>query len=315
MFRRDREEVSFWPALADFVLAILLLVLLLWIADTGMRAVWDVSNPRLKRDQIAISKADWDALSKDQKAAMEDLQRRIKLAPDEQVVKVSELERLKAMVANRIELKLGERVIKAADLAKLIELKPGEQVAMIAEIRELEKLREEIKRRPDKPLVFPLEEASGFAFESGKAELSSAFVANLREVIIPKVQGIVREFNIEVMEVFGHTDGQPVSRQSNFDNKLNGLVLNPSADVAIQRLKPGSNADLGLARALAVTSFLQSEFARSGDAKLSALACRAYSGAQIISPVTNTIVGANNEDDPTRRRIELRFTRNPKRGP
>jgi outer membrane protein OmpA-like peptidoglycan-associated protein len=258
MFRRSREEFSFWPALTDFILAILLLVVILWIADAGMRAAIAIRSPRLEPGQIAIFRSDWE---------------RCRIIKD------------------------GMEIVPTTDLE-------GYK-------RRIKELEDELKQRPDKPLVFPLEEASGFAFAPGKAELPPEFVKNLREVILPKIAAIVSEFKIEIMEVVGHTDGQPIRQGSNLDEKLNGFLVTPGAEITIQSLKFDSNADLGLARALAVTSFLQSEFAYSRNTKLSELTCRAYSGAQIISPITNAIEGALNEDDPSRRRIELRFTRNP----
>ena len=262
MFRRSREEFSFWPALADFVLAILLLVVILWVADAGMRAVFDIRNPRLEPGQIAVLSSDWE-------------QCRI--------------------------IKDGMEIVPRTDIE-----------GYKHRIKELD---DELKGRPDKPLVFPLEEASGFAFARGKAELPPEFAKNLREVILPKIKAIVSDFKIEIMEVVGHTDGQPIRQGSNLDEKLNGFLVTPGAEITIQSLRFDSNADLGLARALAVTSFLQAEFARSGNAKLSGLSCRAYSGAQLISPRTNTIEGALDTDDPSRRRIELRFTWNPTPGP
>jgi outer membrane protein OmpA-like peptidoglycan-associated protein len=278
MFRRRREEFSFWPALADFVLAILLLIVILWVADAGMRAVLDLSSPRLKPGEIAVSVNEWN-------------RRRI-IPKGMEIVSTIDLEGFKH--------RIGE-------------------------------LQEELNRRPDKPLVFDLEEASGFAFESGKADLPPEFKRKLREVIFPKIQAIVNEFKIDVMEAIGHTDGQPIRRrdvsdihsrrhpsvipsQSNLDYKLNGFIVTPNAERTVQSLRFDSNADLALARALAVTVFLQSEFVHSGDKKLTSLSCRGYSGAQIISPATNAIEGAFDKDQPTRRRIELRFTWNPKRG-
>ncbi|MFM8294051.1 MAG: hypothetical protein ACKN9E_05830 [Microcystaceae cyanobacterium] len=70
----------------------------------------------------------------------------------------------------------------------------------------------------------------------------------------------------------------------------------------IGSLSPGSNADLGLMRALSVIQALQK------NPKLKNLKFRAYSSAQLTLP-NGEFAPVNRESDPTRRRIEIRFTR------
>jgi hypothetical protein len=93
------------------------------------------------------------------------------------------------------------------------------------------------------------------------------------------------------------------------DSLLTGFDLGTSAPEVIEKLEAGSNADLGLARALSVGVFLTHSFARSNSPQLRALVCRVYSGAHLISPTENVVQGGLNESTPSRRRIELRFTR------
>ena len=211
----------------------------------------------------------------------------------------------KAVWEMRVELKKGEVVMKDVD---------GKELVLTTDLEGFKKhikgLEDELKRRPDKPLVFPLEEASGYAFKSGDGGLPEGFGVLLEQDIVPKIRAIVDEYPIEVMEIIGHTDGTPTkSGSSNLDTMLIGFELGPSSPSVVGKLEAGSNADLGLARALSVASFLTNAFAKSDSPRLKALVCRAYSGAQLISPNDNVVQGAKNEDVPTRRRIELRFTR------
>ncbi|RYZ71292.1 MAG: hypothetical protein EOP09_04855 [Proteobacteria bacterium] len=213
-------------------------------------------------------------------------------------------------------------VVLKSDWDKKVELKPGEIVIQDVPGKEfiptteleglrkrLKELEDEMKRRPDKPLVFPLEEASGYAFALGHAELPPGFGEKLEQDIVPKIRAIVEEYPIEVMEIIGHTDGTPKSGASNLDALLTGFEFGASSAAVIERLEAGSNADLGLARALSVGTFLMNSFTKSDSPRLQALVCRVYSGAHLISPVENIVQGGLNADTPARRRIELRFTR------
>ncbi len=301
MFRKHQHETSFWPALTDLVLAVLLLVLILWAADAGMRSAWDSFFPRLQPGQIAVEKKKWEErpeLDPNKTfVSKADWERRIEVHPDEMVVKKADWEK-------RVELKKGEVVMKDVEGKELVLTTDLE--AFKKRIRELE---DQLKLRPDKPLVFPLEEASGYAFAPGHGDLPAGFGDRLERDIVPKIRAIVEEYPIEVMEIVGHTDGTPKSGESNLDAMLIGFELGPSSASVVGKLEAGSNADLGLARALSVASFLTNAFAKSDSPKLKALVCRAYSGAQLISPNDNVVQGAKNEDVPSRRRIELRFTR------
>lgn len=288
MFRKNQDETAFWPSLTDLILAVLLLVLILWAVDAGMRSVWDSSFPRLQPGQIAINKADLDKRPEldPNKIFVKktDWDKRVELKSDELIVRMTDWER-------RVEMGPDMVSVKKADWDKRIELKEGEVV-----IR-------------DAPLVIPLEEASGYAFDRGHGDLPAGFGDRLKQDIVPKIEKMVKDYPIEVMEIIGHTDGTRKSGTSNFDATLNGFEFGPSSPDVIGKLEAGSNADLGLARALSVASFLTSVFAKSESPELKALVCRAYSGAQLISPSSNLVQGAKNEDDPSRRRIELRFTR------
>ena len=166
-----------------------------------------------------------------------------------------------------------------------------------------EVLRQEIESlRRDKPPIITLDEASGYTFDSGSASLSPSFERALKEVIVPKLNNILSEYNVDVIEVIGHTDGQIVTvKKSNLDQELENVVLGRGS---IDSLSYGSNVDLGLIRAIAVAKFIK----LNASGKLGNVNYRFYSAAQLIPP-SGMLQNANRDADATRRRIELRFTR------
>src|SRR5688500_7746093 len=64
--------------------------------------------------------------------------------------------------------------------------------------------------RRDKPPIITLDEASGYTFDSGSVSLSSSFAQTLQQEIIPKLDSILKEYKVDVIEVIGHTYGQTV---------------------------------------------------------------------------------------------------------
>jgi flagellar motor protein MotB len=248
------------------------------------------------------------------KKELEELKKRVLVKPDEKVVILKagdamnlvhlgsdELIVKKEVWEQMSEVAQDEVVVTKADWDRRREIGPDEMVVAKAD-----------QLRPDKPVIFSLEDTKGFSFESGHADLPKPFADRLENEILKQIEDTVNKNSVDVMEVIGHTDGTPKSGASNMDNALIAFTLNAAAISKVGALKAGSNADLGLARALSVVAFLQSRFAASKNPKLQAMLCRAYSGGQLISPTDNTIDAAINADVPARRRIELRFTQKPK---
>lgn len=163
---------------------------------------------------------------------------------------------------------------------------------------------------PNKPIVLGLDEVKGFRFEKGSADLQPDFKTNLEGDVLAKIEEVVRNYGIEVLEIVGHTDGTPLGvPHGNLDHTLNELELGRIDHGFVSSLKGGSNADLGLMRALSVASYLHDLTSRSDDVRIRALVFRTYSAAQLIDPNLDIIHGAPNQDKEERRRIELRFTR------
>ncbi len=169
------------------------------------------------------------------------------------------------------------------------------------ENQELHSKNEDFRR--DKPPIISLDEASGYSFETGSARLSEKFRQKLSDKILTDLEKTFNDYNVDVIEIVGHTDGQRIGRkkQSNLDEELEKIILNRSS---IDDLRYGSNADLGLMRALALAQFLKESKRLSDDVKY-----RVYSAAQLILPDGDLVDSVDRNPNPERRRIELRFTK------
>jgi flagellar motor protein MotB len=164
------------------------------------------------------------------------------------------------------------------------------------------------------PPIISLSEANGNYFKTGSAELSPQFHETLMTRIPERIANYVKEFDVDVIEVVGHTDDQQfgvrhqntdtqqptqdiVVRQSNLDRDLQSVLSGRSA---INRLTPVDNAGLGLARAVSVVTVLrQSPLLK--DYKLVPL-----SAAQLVN-TDETLALSPSGDLPQRRRIEIRL--------
>lgn len=156
----------------------------------------------------------------------------------------------------------------------------------------------------DAPPIIIIQDEGAYRFASGSAEIPPKMLNYILNKIVPEIENRTKEYNINVVEVIGHTDGQPNGNVvSNLDDNL-GKVVN--GKLAIANLRAGSNADLGLMRALAVVKVLRD--VQKQQSQLSKLSFRAYSAAQLILPNGELAAGDIGEDA-TRRRIEIRFTR------
>ena len=117
-----------------------------------------------------------------------------------------------------------------------------------------------------------------------------------------------------MIEIVGHTDGNPINGAGNLDqNLLNDLAINKNnfndLVTEFKKLQAGSNADLGLIRALIIVKTLQ-DLQKTGECKCKVKAFRAYSAAQLYLPGNNPDPAKNSKNDnPTRRRIEIRLTK------
>jgi flagellar motor protein MotB len=150
------------------------------------------------------------------------------------------------------------------------------------------------------PPIIRLSEADGNFFRTGSAELSPEFREKLMNSTPGQIAALIKKYDVDVIEVVGHTDEQPVGiRQSNLDRGLVPVLRN-YADVT--SLVPADNAGLGLARAVSVVGVL------SRSPLLSRYKLIPLSGAQLVNTdETLAIDGSFPGDIQERRRIEIRL--------
>jgi flagellar motor protein MotB len=150
------------------------------------------------------------------------------------------------------------------------------------------------------PPIIVLKETDDYRFEKGSAELSANFRQQLLVEVVPQLLKIVSLYDVDVVEVIGHTDEQPIApRPSNLDGTLRKVLRDHAP---ITELIPADNAGLGIARAVSVVQVLAS------DQRLSKLKILPMSGAQLIEDDRMTD-WTRSGDIPARRRIEIRVRR------
>ena len=93
-----------------------------------------------------------------------------------------------------------------------------------------------------------LEDSAKYRFASGSFALTEEFRIALEEEAMPMIRRTIRCYGSDSIELVGHTDGTPAGGVSNLDNVLSHGI----SSAGLKRLNAGSNADLGLLRALAV---------------------------------------------------------------
>jgi flagellar motor protein MotB len=163
-----------------------------------------------------------------------------------------------------------------------------------------QKLNQELKeanKRLQSASPIIIDESSGkFQFKSGSAELNPQLKNYISTKINPQIKDILQEREIDFIQVIGHTDGERINKNSNLDKTLEIVAQGTQP---VNKLSAGSNADLGLMRALAVVQELQ----KTG---LQNVEFRAYSAAQLYLP-NGKLAPINRQADEARRRIEIRF--------
>jgi flagellar motor protein MotB len=151
------------------------------------------------------------------------------------------------------------------------------------------------------PPIIKLSEADGYYFAVGSADLAPEFAQHLRTTIVPQLLETISRYQVDVVDVIGHTDEQPISvRTSNMDRELLNVVRGTNP---VSVLKPADNAGLGLARAVAVVKVL------SSDPRLAEYRILPLSGAQLINTKEKLTRGQEIGDVKERRRIEIRARR------
>jgi len=149
------------------------------------------------------------------------------------------------------------------------------------------------------PPIINLSEAGGYFFATGSAELTPNFATELRTVVVDRLLTIADSYDVDVIEVIGHTDEQPVNgRASNLDRALSTVTSGGSGAGILQW---ADNAGLGLARALSVVERL------SADPRLRNFRILPLSAAQLIGTDGRITRWDNHGDVREHRRIEIRM--------
>jgi outer membrane protein OmpA-like peptidoglycan-associated protein len=149
------------------------------------------------------------------------------------------------------------------------------------------------------PPIINLSEAGGYYFATGSAELTPSFATELRTVVVDRLLEIADSYDVDVIEVIGHTDEQAVNgRGSNLDRALAAVTAGTSGAGVLQW---ADNAGLGLARALSVVERL------SADPRLRNFRILPLSAAQLIGTDGRITRWDARGDVRERRRIEIRM--------
>ena len=230
----------------------------------------------------------------------------LKYTADETEQNLSDTERQVRLLQRELatlENELGEstsnvRKLKKAssDLRQLL-LKSNEQSRSRVDI-----LQSEIKRLKSAPPVVVIQDSGGYQFDSGSAKLPKELRTYITIDLVDRIERISQQRNLYVVEIIGHTDGQINFGNGNLDQQLEEVAQGKQP---VDSLKPGSNADLGLMRALEVVKQLQAVQEQTG--RLEGVQFHAYSAAQLQLP-TGEFATRNRNPDANRRRIEIRFS-------
>ncbi|MCM0591972.1 MAG: flagellar motor protein [Gloeotrichia echinulata IR180] len=176
-----------------------------------------------------------------------------------------------------------------------------------------------IRDKDGKPKIIELR-SEKYKFNSGSAVLPLNLkndISGKNGIIFRDIEKIIEQNEnnnqkIDVIEVIGHTDGEEVGVLKSCNNQNGGnldqqleAVSTLNKNVAI--LCPGSNADLGLIRALAVVKELKNVQIQKKKGRFKQLNFRAYSAAQLLLPEDKGFAKPNRNSDANRRRIEIRF--------
>ncbi|MCC5610136.1 hypothetical protein LC612_26080 [Nostoc sp. CHAB 5834] len=151
-----------------------------------------------------------------------------------------------------------------------------------------------------------------FPFDVGQPTLTTKLKNHIAKDVVPRILKNFLAYNVNTIEVIGHTDGVEIDdkKKSNLDKRLIQVAQEENKDIG--ELKAGSNADLGLMRALAVIKELQNKKELSQVFRTKGIdektVFRAYSAAQLYLP-NRKIAPVDSNANQERRRIQIRFTK------
>ncbi len=195
------------------------------------------------------------------------------------------------------------------DNTRLVEANNG----LIDDNADLKRWNNALLKKNEKVLVEIA--GTGETFESGNAVINSDFREKLEGPEGPFAnmasQLKKRDGNNVILEIIGHTDGEPVSKSKrklgNLDDKLPDYLTKNNFDV--RALIPGSNNDIGLLRALAIKKAWSSYVKKQpNNAKMRLVDIYCYSAGQ-TQPVNGNLKLPDTYSikNAASRRIEMRL--------
>ncbi|MFM6814577.1 MAG: flagellar motor protein, partial [Dolichospermum sp.] len=105
------------------------------------------------------------------------------------------------------------------------------------------------------PPIIVIKDKGDYRFALGSAEIPPKMLSYIFREIVPAIETTSNKYGIKVVEIIGHTDATPNGNvNSNLDVNLEKVV---SGTFPVTKLQYGSNADLGLMRALSVVKILR----------------------------------------------------------
>lgn len=286
-FSDSSDEMNVWPAFTDLMSnAFMILSLLLLLAFVRLILI------RTSAEEEALGWEQRYALLLSQQERL--LAERDQLLVEQQDLQeeVEDLETRRDRLLGRFSALLGVNRSLRTDTQAL-----NQQISSLqAENQELTVTVDRLSITPS----IEIEASQGFTFQSGSAALSPELAQYLQGDVADQIESLARQYPDYIIQVIGHTDSRSVRRSSTLDQDLLRVVSSP--DQSIEQLTPGSNADLGLMRALAVVKQLEQ------DPRLQSLdlTFRAYSAAQLYPPANSP--AATDPQSDARRRIEIRLS-------
>jgi outer membrane protein OmpA-like peptidoglycan-associated protein len=154
-----------------------------------------------------------------------------------------------------------------------------------------------------KPPIIRLSDDKNYRFSSGSYSISKLFKQQLVAEQLPNIKRVLHCYGIDTIEIIGHTDSSPNTGSSNLDQFQDRRKLIHASGAA----RSGSNADLGLLRALSVENLLK----ESLEKDFSHISYRSYSAASFVDPDVKNKASSMTQaqKQQAKRRIEVRFTR------
>ncbi|AFZ45948.1 hypothetical protein PCC7418_3844 [Halothece sp. PCC 7418] len=169
--------------------------------------------------------------------------------------------------------------------------------------QENQQMKKELEQVKETPPVLIIQDSGDFKFQSGSAVLPSPLQTYIQNNLVNKIEEITAGSQTYSVEIIGHTDGQVLGgSNSNLDQNLEQVA---NGQLSMTQLQPGSNADLGLMRSLAVVKELQKVQAQG---RLQNVQFHAFSAAQLFLPNSEEFAPIDRAENSGRRRIEIRFS-------